>query len=214
MRGGAWQVEVPIHGPCAQRSRHHAQKFKTRSMTFETSDMPFLVRRAAPTDAGAIAWHRARMFQDMGEVSGEMFDSFRAQSERWTKRALESGEYVGWLGISKSAPDIIIAGAGVQLRQVAPHPRRVAGGEVAIAEGRHGMIINVFTEPEWRGRGLATLLMQNILVWARTEQLDRLLLHASTLGRSLYERLGFVETNEMRYEGDLSISGSKPERPV
>jgi len=31
----------------------------------------------------------------------------------------------------------------------------------------------------------------------------RLVLHASTEGRALYEQLGFVATNEMRYEGDL-----------
>jgi hypothetical protein len=33
----------------------------------------FRVRRATKQDAGIIAWHRARMFQDMGEVSPDAF---------------------------------------------------------------------------------------------------------------------------------------------
>ena len=37
---------------------------------------------------------------------------------------------------------------------------------------------------------------------ARDEKLDRLLLHASVNGRALYERLGFMATNEMRFAGD------------
>jgi hypothetical protein len=40
-----------------------------------------------------------------------------------------------------------------------------------------------------------------ILRWAGAAQLDRLVLHASSEARSLYERMGFVVTNEMRYEG-------------
>lgn len=46
--------------------------------------------------------------------------------------------------------------------------------------------------------GLAARLMNEILHWARAEKLDRLVLHASEDGRSLYERLGFARTNEMR----------------
>jgi len=91
-----------------------------------------------------------------------------------------------------------VSGAGVQLRRVLPHP---AGEppEITIAEGRHAIIINVFTEPEWRRRGLAALLLRQIIAWARTERLDRLVLHASDEGRSVYERLGFIQTNEMRF---------------
>ena len=47
------------------------------------------------------------------------------------------------------------------------------------------------------------LLMDEIIRWARAEKLDRLLLHTSAQARSLYERMGFTETNEMRFNGDL-----------
>jgi hypothetical protein len=45
--------------------------------------------------------------------------------------------------------------------------------------------------------------MRHVLEWARAQRLDRLVLHASAEGRALYERLGFVATNEMRFSGSL-----------
>lgn len=80
------------------------------------------------------------------------------------------------------------------------HIRKKEGNKVA--EGRHAIILNVFTEPQWRRQGVALLLLQRTIDWARAEQIDRLILHASEAGRSLYDRLGFVGTNEMRFDGE------------
>jgi GNAT superfamily N-acetyltransferase len=64
------------------------------------------------------------------------------------------------------------------------------------------LIVNVFTEPEWRQRGLAKLLMNTIIAWSREQNLDALVLHASDDGRALYEQLGFIATTEMSLGGD------------
>ena len=157
---------------------------------------------AEPEDAVIVAWHRARMFQDMGEIPAAMFDDFLEASRAWTERALASGEYIGWFAIPKTKPDVIAAGAGVQLRQVPPHPFRPSQNG-AFAKGRHAIVLNVFTEPEWRKRGVAMLLMNEIVSWAKDEKLDQLVLHASAQARSLYERMGFNPTNEMRFSGEL-----------
>ena len=163
-------------------------------------DALFSVRRARVEDAPVIAWHRARMFQDMGEISEATFDGLLEAARVWTERALAQGEYIGWFGMPTSNPSVIAGGAGVQLRQVPPHPYRPPR-DGAFAKGKHAIVLNVFTEPEWRRRGLAQLLMQEVLRWARTEQLDQLVLHASSDARRLYERMGFVATNEMRFAG-------------
>jgi RimJ/RimL family protein N-acetyltransferase len=165
-------------------------------------DAEFLVRRADVADAAVIARQRARMFQDMGDISAETFDEFVAASQQWTEHALGGGEYIGWLAAPKERPDLIVAGAGVQRRTVAPHPCRPPR-DGAFAQGRHAIVINVFTEPEWRRRGAARQLMEELLRWAREEKLDRLVLHASDEARSLYARLGFIATNEMRFGGEL-----------
>jgi ribosomal protein S18 acetylase RimI-like enzyme len=164
--------------------------------------LEFSIRPATTADAAVIALHRARMFQDMGQLPPSVFDSLRAAAELALAGALTRGEYVGWLLTPEGEPGRVVAGAGVQLRDVLPHPVTV-GEEVAVAAGRHGIVLNVYTEPAWRRRGLAELLMRHVLEWARAQRLDRLVLHASAEGRALYERLGFVATNEMRFSGSL-----------
>jgi hypothetical protein len=50
------------------------------------------IRRTIPADAEVIAWHRARMFQDMGMVPDDLFEAFRAKSAEWVRPSLASGE--------------------------------------------------------------------------------------------------------------------------
>ena len=187
------------------RVKPRVDRFGRENVVFQIDapdDVEFLIRRAEVDDAAIIARHRAGMFRDMGEISGDVYDDFLAASERWTARAITAGEYIGWLAATKKEPDVVIAGAGVQRRQTPPHPCRPPR-EGEFGQGRQAIVLNVFTEPEWRRRGVAMLLMEELLRWARAEKLDRLVLHASDQARSLYERMGFIATNEMRFDGEL-----------
>ena len=162
----------------------------------------FTIRQASLADVDAIAEHRARMFDEMGQVPPDVFETLRAKSCERLRDFLTRGEYIGWLAIPTQSPDVIAGGAGVQLREVLPHPVSRGDQWNGVAEGRHAIIINVFTESPWRHQGVAMLLLERIIQWARAERLDRLVLHASEAGRPLYERLGFVGTNEMRFAGE------------
>jgi GNAT superfamily N-acetyltransferase len=167
-------------------------------------EMPekFRIRLATVDDADVIAWHRARMFQDMEDLPADLFEAFRARSCERVRDLLVRGAYIGWLLSLEEAPAKIIAGAGVHLRRVLPHP---AENGATFAEGRHAIVVNVFTEPQWRRQGLAAMLLNRIIHWARDQKLDELILHSSTEGRSLYEHLGFVPTTEMRFAGNDSV---------
>jgi len=157
----------------------------------------FTIRPATLEDVDAIAEHRARMFDEMDQLSPAGFETLRTKSRERLRDFITRGDYLGWLAIPAQARNIIAGGAGIQLREVLPHPN---GNK--IAEGRHAIILNVFTEPAWRHQGVARLLVQRIIDWTRAERLDRLVLHSSEAGRALYERLGFVGTSEMRFAGD------------
>jgi GNAT superfamily N-acetyltransferase len=159
----------------------------------------FKIRIATTSDLEVVSWHRARMFKDMGKLPPELFESFRVQSRDALQRMFEANEYVGWLASPESQSDRIVAGAGAQLREVPPHPQPDANGKIAIVSGRQANIGNVYTEPEWRGRGLATLLIKRIIDWSREEGIISLVLHASDEGRAVYERLGFIATSEMQF---------------
>ena len=138
------------------------------------------------------------MWQDMGDLPEDLFEPLRARAEHQFREMLARGNYVGWLAAPVAEPQTTVAGAGIFLRDSLPSPRKVDGRAVGVTIGRLGLVINVFTEPAWRRRGLGLLLMQQVIDWSREQRLDRLILHASDAGRPLYEKMGFVTTNEMR----------------
>ncbi|HST30979.1 MAG TPA: GNAT family N-acetyltransferase [Chthoniobacterales bacterium] len=158
----------------------------------------FHIRRATRADLDVMSEHRARMFFDMGELSAEIFETFRAQSKETLRGLVERDQYIGWLASPHDEPDKIVAGAGVTLREIAPHPQPNSNGKFEIVSGRQAIIQNVYTEPEWRRRGLAALLIQRVIDWTREQEIESVVLHASDEGRAVYERLGFVATTEMR----------------
>jgi GNAT superfamily N-acetyltransferase len=156
------------------------------------------VRRATVDDVTTIARHRAAMFVDMGRATVDLVERLVEDTEVYLRDALPREEYLGWLASPEEDDARIVAGAGVQRRRVLPFPR--TGG---VAFGHQAIVLNVYTEPAFRRHGLARRLMSEILAWARAVRIESLVLHAAHEGRPLYEQLGFVSTNEMRYHGDL-----------
>ena len=163
----------------------------------------FTVRPASIADIGVIARHRAEMFRDIHELSDALCVELEDASRIATAQLMDAGEYFGWLASPAEEPGTIVAGAGMQIRPALPSIRH-RDGSVRIRTGRQGLIVNVYTEREWRRRGLARLIMTHLLADARAHDLGSIVLHASRDGRALYESLGFEPTNEMRFTGPMS----------
>lgn len=157
----------------------------------------FEIRAATAADALILGQHRAGMFRDMGVLTDHLYQTLVDATRDYFEQAIPSGEYVAWVAYPTHRSQEIVAGAGVQLRRVLPHPKRPDGNELSL--GPQGIVLNVYTEPAWRRRGIALLLMRRVLEWASANDVTNLVLHASQDGRSLYEKLGFVQTNEMRF---------------
>ena len=157
----------------------------------------FQVRAATVVDIPLLAVHRAAMFRDMGSVaSGSEAALVRATAD-YLRDALPRGEYLAWVAQSSVSPLEPIGGAGVQLRPILPRPTPAGDG---IELGPEAIVLNVYVDPAWRRRGVADALMQRVLTVLAERKIRRIVLHASNDGRRLYERLGFVPTNEMRLE--------------
>jgi ribosomal protein S18 acetylase RimI-like enzyme len=149
----------------------------------------YRVRRATIDDAEVIARHRTAMFREMG-VAGGAPEAVEIATRERLRREIPSGEYVGWLAESREQP---VAGAGVLLHQYYPSVSNPRGRPTAY-------ILNVYTEPEHRRRGLARRLVEEIFDWCAVHDIPRASLHFSDSGRELYEQLGFTSTNEMRVD--------------
>ena len=72
-----------------------------------------------------------------------------------------------------------------------------------LLNGLFGDVLSVYTEPEYRGRGLCTQLMKNLVEYGRARGLGRIDLKATDDGYPVYAKVGFVET-EHRYR-DMSF---------
>lgn len=153
----------------------------------------FTIRMATPADAVVIAEHRVAMFRDMGEVPTQALGAqLLAQSTTVLACWLHDQTYVGWLAADESGA--VIAGAGVHIKPQLP---RISHDGARVVTTPLPLAVNVYTEPAWRGRGIARSLMKIMMDWAAEQGADRLVLHASDAGRSLYLSLGFEATNEM-----------------
>lgn len=61
----------------------------------------------------------------------------------------------------------------------------------------YGFIGDVYTSPGFRGKGFSTQLNQLALEWLRAQGVAMVRLLASEAGRPLYEKLGFIPSDEM-----------------
>lgn len=150
----------------------------------------YRVRPATPDDLETVLRHRRRMFEDMGHTDGAALEAMLRSSTPLLTRGLADGSYRGWL---VEGPDgAVVAGGGVIVLEFQSHP--------IDPRPRRAWVVNMFTEPEHRRKGLARRLMDTMISWSRADGMRYLYLHASADGRALYESLGFEPNNEMRLE--------------
>lgn len=148
----------------------------------------YRVRRAGKRDIAALVRHRVEMFRSMRPVGPRELAVIAEATRKHLAVALPKGEYVGWVAEAGGA---VVAGVGVIPRYLMPRPGAPKGGLEAY-------VLNVFTEEGHRRRGLSSRLMREAIVWARRKRFSLVRLHASPMGRPVYEALGFEDRPEMR----------------
>lgn len=146
------------------------------------------IRRATADDVDVITHQRRAMFEAMRLGDPAALEAMDVEFARWARAKIAEGLYLGWL--AQADDGVIAAGAGLWLMEWIPGP-------VTLLSPR-GYILNVYTEPAYRKRGLATRLVSAILEWCRANGITLVSLHASDAGRAVYEALGFAPTNEMQ----------------
>ena len=156
----------------------------------------WLIREAGLDDIPVLARHRSAMFRDMGSIQSELEAPLITATATYLADAMPRGDYLGWIAQACEGT-AAIGGAGVQLRPLVPRPLTSGDG---LELGPEAIVLNVYVELEWRRRGVGEALMQTLLAALALKNIRRIVLHASPDGRNLYERLGFVQTNEMRFE--------------
>jgi GNAT superfamily N-acetyltransferase len=106
---------------------------------------------------------------------------------QWVAPRLKDGSYFGYIAEEGGAA---VAGIGLMIIDWPPHPSHPQ-------EDKRGYVLNVFVEPAQRGRGLARTLMQLGEAEIARRGVSFAILHATRMGRPLYEKIGWAQTSEM-----------------
>jgi ribosomal protein S18 acetylase RimI-like enzyme len=143
-------------------------------------------REVRLSDLDVIATHRCKMFEDMG-ANGATLETMAHNFASWVGPRLADGRYLGFLVEDENA---VVAGIGVMLLDWPPHILHPESSQ-------RGYILNLYVEPEYRGRGIATDLTRLAEACLADRGIRYAILHASPKGRPLYEKLGWASTSEM-----------------
>ena len=149
----------------------------------------YKIRRATVADAAIVMIHRREMFRDMGYTDAAALDAMVATSLPQVQKLIATEEYRGWL--VESPEGSVVAGAGLHISHLLSHPTKPD-------DVRRAYVYNVYVAPEHRRKGLARKLMDEVIAHCRAEGIRTVWLHASDEGRPLYDKMGFVATNEMK----------------
>jgi ribosomal protein S18 acetylase RimI-like enzyme len=146
----------------------------------------YTTRAVTTSDLETICLHRELMFAASGRPRAAlkpMTEAFRL----WLPPKLASGDYFGWM---VEHDRHVVAGLGMIVIDWPPHPSHPT-------QDVRGYILNVYVAPEHRRRGLAEQLMARAKLEGERRGLDYLVLHATDMGRPMYEKLGWKQTAEM-----------------
>jgi GNAT superfamily N-acetyltransferase len=152
----------------------------------------FTLRLATVDDIPTLVSHRHRMFEDMAALKGEQLaqaglDAMDAAYAVLLRYEIPAGSTRVW--VIEDGGQVTASGA-LKFTDWLPRPDGSRRGLVYVH--------SVYTEPAYRQRGMARCILNAMLAYCRENGWPRISLHASDVGRGLYEQLGFKPTNEMR----------------
>lgn len=129
---------------------------------------------------------RMTLFSELGEVS---------ETEDTTQLRLATTQYFlsnieeNLLCWAVEVDDKIVSIASLNLFTRIPYLDNLSG--------REGYILNIYTRPNYRKRGLAGKLVNIIIDYAKENEIKRLWLNSSEQGKSLYISHGFEEVENV-----------------
>ena len=77
--------------------------------------------------------------------------------------------------------------------------------------GKRSHLMNVYTDPSYRGQGIARTMVNKLIEDAWAKGATEISLDATTMGRPLYEKLGFKASSEamvLNKDGSTSCCAS------
>jgi GNAT superfamily N-acetyltransferase len=134
--------------------------------------------------------HRHRMWAEIGGRTPRQLAVHDGVYRRWILPRLRSGEVT--VILMEEPGRRVIASGGIWFRPEQPRP--------GAPRSSVPYLFSMYTEPEFRRRGLAQRIVREAVRICRARGYRRVVLHAAPHGRPLYQGLGFQRAWEMRLD--------------
>jgi GNAT superfamily N-acetyltransferase len=152
--------------------------------------MKYNIQHATLKDIDLLVKHRLNMWHDIAPELEKSVTETEERTRGWIKEKLSSGKLIGFIAKTEGGQ---VAGSGcIWIREQPPLPFS------QFVEVPYFM--SLYTEREFRRRGVARLILETAIAWCREQGYDRVNLDASEAGKSLYETLGFRPGYGMRLQ--------------
>lgn len=127
---------------------------------------------------------RLKLFRETGylqsdEPSVELIEATRT----YLRNNLPTDRFIAWVAEIEGR---IVGMSGLVFFEKPPTEENLSGLEA--------YVMNIYTLPEWRGKGIATLLLKEIISMVKTTKARRIWLRTTPDGQHVYEQNGFVFT--------------------
>ena len=138
-------------------------------------------RKAVLSDVEKLAEIRSFFLKEMKNVTSEEDRVFIEQANvEYFRKALYDNTFVSWIAFEN---EVIIATSGLSFSVVPPF--------FNIFDGKVAYIMNMYTFPDYRNRGIGTELFKKLIDEAKQLGYKKITLNATDIGRPLYEKYGF-----------------------
>jgi ribosomal protein S18 acetylase RimI-like enzyme len=149
------------------------------------------IREATSPDNSLIAQHFSQLWRENGVPEDCVKSNWLDLTEQFIENARKELKFKAFI----AEVDRVAAGSISCQLCAGLYPLVLTGNY-----REYGYIWNVYVEPEYRHQGLATKLTQQACNYLKSIGCTQAILHASPYGKSVYVKLGFVESNEMRLD--------------
>jgi ribosomal protein S18 acetylase RimI-like enzyme len=144
-------------------------------------------RRANIDDIESLTNFRVRFLNELyNHPENNETEILRRSLREYFHEAIPSNDFISWLAEYDGK---IVGTSGMVIWQM---PGRYGGRE----SGKLGYILNLYTIPEARRKGVCTRLLNEMIREAKALEIKYLHLHASEDGISIYRKAGFVEPDQ------------------
>ncbi|WP_418972800.1 GNAT family N-acetyltransferase [Allofournierella sp.] len=140
------------------------------------------MRLAEPADLDELVRARLMVLRAANGLAPQApLPQVEAETRRYFEEGLVTGSFAAVLVLAGGE---LVATGAVSFYEVMP--------TCHTPTGKKAYIMNMYTAPAWRRRGLATRVLDRLVRECRARGVDTITLEATAMGRPVYERYGFV----------------------